>query len=255
MNQTGVKKVLITGAGGLLGAELVRSLVDCGYSVLATDVDSALAASRFDDDWRYSYPDSLEFKDLDLTDEQAVKKIFSVNDDLDGAVNAAYPKNSAYGNHFFDVKLSDFNENLALHLGSAFLFMKECAFYFKESPKDFSLVNIASVYGVCAPDFKIYEGTHMTMPVEYAAIKSGLLHLNRYVVNYISDSRFRINSVSPGGLLNGQEEPFIGQYTAKTHGTGLLSASDIAAAVKFLVSDDSYYVTGQNLIIDDGFSL
>ncbi len=99
------------------------------------------------------------------------------------------------------MSLDSFNENIALHLGSAFIFTQQCAKYFKNKNTPFTLVNISSIYGVIAPKFEIYNGTPMTMPVEYAAIKSAILHLNKYVVTYVNDSRFRINSVSPGGIF------------------------------------------------------
>ena len=249
------KKFVVTGAGGLLGAELVRSILQFGGAVIATDLDYDRMVGCFTDELRQTHNETLVFEDLDLNDELAVRRFFSRETDIDGAVNASYPKNRAYGNHFFDVKLSDFNENVALHLGSAFLFMQEAARYFKSNPKSFSLVNIASIYGVCTPDFSIYSETSMTMPVEYAAIKSGLLHLNRYVANYVADSRFRVNSVSPGGLLNDQSATFLEKYSSKTHGAGMLDASDISGAVRFLLSDHSKHITGQNLIIDDGFTL
>lgn len=250
-----MKKIIVAGAAGLLGSELVKALVDSGCKVIAMDLNTDKAMKRFDSDWLKAKSGLLVFAELDLNNEAGVKSFFASLTDVDGAVNATYPRNQAYGAHLFDVKLSDFNENLALHLGSAFLFMKECALYFKENHKSFSLVNVASIYGSFVPDFEIYEGTDMTMPVEYAAIKSSLLHLNRYVANYVGDSRFRINSVSPGGLTNNQSELFLKKYVRKTHGTGMLRASDITGTVKFLLSDDSNYITGQNLIIDDGFTL
>jgi NAD(P)-dependent dehydrogenase (short-subunit alcohol dehydrogenase family) len=112
-----------------------------------------------------------------------------------------------------------------------------------------------SIYGVVAPKFGIYEGTNMTKPVEYAAIKSALIHLSRYISTYISDTRFRINCVSPGGIFDNQAEPFLERYTAHTRGQGMLDTGDVLGAMLFLVSDMSIHITGQNLVVDDGFTL
>lgn len=112
-------------------------------------------------------------------------------------------------------------------------------------------MNTSSIYSVVAPDFSIYENTPMTMPIEYAAIKSGLLHINKY----INDSNFRINAVSSGGIFNSQPEPFLRAYKDKTMGAGMLDVSDIIGSVLFLLSDQSKYIVEQNLIVDDGFSL
>jgi len=106
-----------------------------------------------------------------------------------------------------------------------------------------------------APKFEIYEQTPMTMPVEYAAIKSAVLHLTKYASAYVSDSRFRVNCVSPGGLLDGQPEAFLNAYKNQTNGLGMLAAEDITGTIIFLLSDLSKAITGQNIVVDDGFSL
>lgn len=142
-----------------------------------------------------------------------------------------------------------------MHLGSSFLFTQQCAAYFKKHQTPLSLVNISSIYGVVAPDFTIYENTSMTMPVEYAAIKSGLLHLNKYAVKYVNNSCFRINSVSPGGIFDCQPEMFLEAYKKKPHGAGMLDVRNMVGSIIYLLSNQSEFVTGQNIVVDDGFSL
>lgn len=249
------KSILIVGAGGLLGSQIIQGALDQGANVIATDINyermqMLLTSLNIDTD-----TSSLKLLEMDITDENSVKNLFSKLDNVDGAVNATYPRNSTYGAHFFDVTLSSFNENLAMHLGSSFLFSQQCAAYFENKKTPFSLVNISSIYGVVAPDFSIYENTPMTMPIEYAAIKSALLHINKYISKYINDSNFRINAVSPGGIFDSQPESFLRAYKDKTMGAGMLEASDIIGSILFLLSEQSQYVVGQNLIVDDGFSL
>ena len=114
---------------------------------------------------------------------------------------------------------------------------------------------MASVYGVVAPNFQIYTGTEMTMPVEYAAIKAGLLNLSKYVTAYVNNSKFRVNSVSPGGILDDQNQKFLQAYKQHTLGKGMLEVNDVLGSIVFLLSNMSSYVNGQNIIIDDGFLL
>lgn len=249
------KTVLIVGAGGLLGSRLVEGALSQGAKVLAADIDIVKMQDQLVSIGIDTALPALRFLTVDITSEESVKSVFIENINIDGAVNASYPRNKSYGAHFFDVTLESFNENLALHLGSSFLFSQQCAVYFKKNHKPFSLVNISSIYGVVAPDFKIYENTPMTMPVEYAAIKSALLHLNKYVVKYVSDSKFRINSVSPGGIFDSQPENFLKAYKSKTHGAGMLDVESVIGSVLYLLSEQSEYVVGQNIIIDDGFTL
>lgn len=95
----------------------------------------------------------------------------------------------------------------------------------------------------------------MTMPVEYAAIKSALLHLNKYIVKYVNDSRFRVNAVSPGGIFDFQPAEFLEAYQKNTNGVGMLGVEDVIGSIIFLLSNHSRYVTAQNIIVDDGFHL
>lgn len=248
------KTILITGAAGLLGSQVTASILAQGAKVIAVDRSNSAMRHKFQD-LIQNYENSLTLVELDITDEVAVKQFFSGLNELSGAVNCAYPRNTQYGTSFLEVSLDSFNENLSLHLGSSFLFMQQCAALFVRQQSPMSVVNISSIYGVVAPKFSLYEGTPMTMPVEYAAIKSALLHLSKYVVAFIKDSRFRINSISPGGIFDNQPTPFIKAYQDSTNGHGMLSPSDIVGSITFLLSQQSQYITGQNITIDDGFTL
>ena len=249
------KTIVIAGAGGLLGSLLVSKIMAQGGRVIAADINKKAMSKRLeslDVDIKDEY---LTLTTLDITNEKSVSEFFLSHTDIDGAVNSTYPRNKKYGAHFFDVSLDSFNENLSLHLGSAFIFTQQCANYFNNKKESFSLVNISSIYGVVAPKFEIYENTSMTMPVEYAAIKSAIQHLNKYTVAYINDSRFRINCVSPGGIFDNQPDAFLNAYKKNTHGAGMLDVGEVIGSILFLLSEQSKYVTGQNIIVDDGFSL
>lgn len=249
------KTIIVAGAAGLLGSRLVAGILAQGGKVVAADISVETVKERLSDLGVDLADDRLQLKVFDITNSDSVKQFLAERSDIDGAVNATYPRNKTYGAHFFDVTLESFNENLSLHLGSAFLFTQQCAAYFNQHKTPFSLVNISSIYGVVAPKFDIYDNTPMTMPVEYAAIKSALLHLNKYAAAYINDSRFRINCVSPGGLFDHQPEAFLKAYKKNTHGAGMLDVEEMVGSVMYLLSEQSKYVTGQNIVVDDGFSL
>ncbi|MGH1429905.1 MAG: oxidoreductase [Neptuniibacter sp.] len=247
------KTILVAGASGLLGSKIVTELLRQGAEVIAADIDETpLLAKLSEIDEGLT---KVKFEKMDITNEAEVISFFEDCNCLDGAVNSTYPRNSNYGKHFFDVTMESFNENLSLHLGSAFLFAQQCAAYFKRKKSNFSLVNVSSVYGVVAPKFGIYENTEMTMPVEYAAIKSAILHLNKYIVAYVGDSKFRINCISPGGIFDHQPPEFLNSYCDATLGKGMLEPEDMLGTISYLLSDASKYVNAQNIIVDDGFSL
>ncbi|NRB68618.1 MAG: SDR family oxidoreductase [Vibrio sp.] len=256
MNQTlKDKKIVVAGAGGLLGANVVKSVLLAGGEVVATDISIEHLKTRLssvDVDVNSAH---LTICELDITDSEGLTRFWQQVEGITGAVNCTYPRTNSYGAKFFDVTLDSFNENVSIHLGSAFLFAQQCAAYFVDKELPFSLVNISSIYGVIAPKFSVYENTVMTMPVEYAAIKSAIIHLNKYVASYINDSRFRVNSVSPGGILDRQPAGFLEAYRKNTHGTGMLNVEEMTGTIVYLLSDLSRFVTGQNIIVDDGFSI
>ncbi|MBL96699.1 MAG: flagellin modification protein A [Legionellales bacterium] len=250
------KKILVIGAAGLLGIGLVKQLLIEGAEVVAVDINIDVLEKHLNSLDGLRYNAAVTFVNADFSKKKQVQKLFEdVGDSLTGAVNCAYPRNENYGKHFFDVDVNDFNENVSINLGSSFLFMQECARYFKSNNNDFSLVNISSIYGVIAPKFELYSNTDMTTPVEYSAIKSALIHLSRYVIKYVSDSRFRVNLVSPGGIYDEQPGNFLDAYKQETFGEGMLDVADILGSIIFLLSSASRFVNGQNIIVDDGFSI
>jgi len=249
------KKVLVVGAAGLLGYSLVRELLQQGAQVVAADINIERLQERFSEILLNTNQSGLELKQIDLTNKESMVSLFGSIEDLTGAVNCSYPRNKNYGRHFHHVTIEDFNENISLNLGSSFLFMQLCVDYFNKNKSPFSLVNISSVYGVIAPKFDIYNNTSMTMPVEYAAIKSGLIHLSKYVTKYVSDSNFRVNVVSPGGIFDHQPNEFLKAYKDETFGKGMLDVKDVLGTIVFLLSSMSHHVNGQNIVVDDGFSI
>ena len=249
------KTALVVGAAGLLGREIVSSIVKEGGRVVAADFNKEALETLtelFD-------ANQLITIEIDITSKESIKNVFHSIDSawggFDVAVNTAYPRNANYGRKVFDVTFEDFSENLGLHLGGYFLFMQQCAAYTKEKRAPLSVVNLSSIYGLMAPRFEIYDGTSMTVPVEYAAIKSALLHLNKYFTSFMKGTGFRVNSVSPGGLLDNQDEKFLSKYNAHCMEKGMLNPEDVTGAINFLLSDNSRYMSGQNLIVDDAFSV
>jgi len=139
-------------------------------------------------------------------------------------------------------------------LGGYFNTSQQFAKYFQKQ-KCGNIVNISSIYGVIAPKFEVYDNTSMTMPVEYAAIKSGLIHLTKYMAKYFKGMNIRVNTLSPGGIFDSQPEKFLEAYKKECLNKGILDKSDLKGTLVYLLSDMSKYVNGQNIVIDDGFSI
>ena len=249
------KTILVIGGGGRLGSAFCEGIVGAGGRVVVADFDLA-AATRVANDIG---DDTADAAQIDITQIASVTSVIRAAVDrhghIDGLVNSAYPRNANYGRKFEDVAYADFADNLSSHVGGIFLASQQYWAYLNEVAKPGCIVNIASIYGVIAPRFDIYNNTQMTMPVEYAAIKAAVIHLTKYMAKYFFGTATRVNCVSPGGILADQPEPFLSNYRRYCAEEGMLDRHDISGAVIFLLSDQARFVTGQNLVVDDGFSL
>tara|TARA_B110000014_G_scaffold260569_1_gene250580 strand:+ start:21381 stop:22154 length:774 start_codon:yes stop_codon:yes gene_type:complete len=248
------KTIILAGALGRIGKTLSNDLLEQGASVIALDIQESNPKEHKHQehkDYDYQMGDVSNGASVDSLFDYGVKKYGKI----DGAINTSYPRNENFGRHFFDVEYEDFCENISLHLGGYFLFMQKCAKFSALNDLPFSLVNFSSVYGVIAPKFDMYEGTDMTVAVEYAAIKPAIQHLTKYVAAYTKGSNFRVNCISPGGILDGQDPKFLERYKKNSRTKGMLDPEDLSGAVLFLCSDMSKSICGQNIIVDDGFTL
>ena len=95
----------------------------------------------------------------------------------------------------------------------------------------------------------------MTSPVEYSVIKSALIQLTKYMAKYLKGTNIRVNAISPGGIFDNQPDMFLKNYSRLSLSKGMLRTEDLKGTILFLLSDESTYVNGQNIVIDDGFSL
>ena len=251
------KRVVVTGGAGLLGRTFCAAVVQHGGHVIVADKNLD-AAQQVVQSLKGLYTGAADAAMLDITDGDSVNTLIEYvharYGRVDAVVNNAYPRNSQYGRSMENVEYIDFCENVGMHLGGYFLVMQKFAGYFQREGSG-NIVNLSSIYGFVAPRFNIYEGTSMTMPVEYAAIKSGVLHLTRYFAQYLKGSNIRVNALSPGGILDRQPETFLKHYRSQCAVKGMLDPVDLAGTLVYLLSDLSKNVDGQNLVVDDGFSL
>ena len=173
---------------------------------------------------------------------------------IDAAIHSAYPRSAGWGAPFEKIQQEHLNEDLSRHLGGAILFSQRLLEFFKQQGHG-NLIHISSIMGVVTPRFENYTGTKMTSPIEYTAIKAALIAMTRYLAKYYRGNNIRVNCISPGGILDQQPASFLERYRSCCNDKGMLDAEDLVGTVFYLLSDQSRYVTGQNLIVDDGFSL
>ncbi len=251
------KVIVVTGGGGLIGRAFVKGILKNGGLAVVADV-SLDAAVQLVEELKSSHPGKIEAAWLDITNLNSISNLIEGlqrrHGKIDAVINNAYPRNKNYGRKLEDVTYADFCENVNSHLGGYFLVAQQFCLAFKQQGFG-NVINMSSIYGIMSPRFDIYDGTPMTMPVEYAAIKSAIVQLTSYFAQYFKGTGIRVNSLSPGGILAGQPDDFLKAYKGHCASKGMLAPDDVVGTLLFLLSDESRYINGQNLLVDDGFSI
>lgn len=249
--------ILVTGGAGLLGRAFCSEVVKNGGVAVIADIQLAeaerLSASLND----VAAGCSLAVR-IDITDEQSVRSAIAATAErfgrIDAVVNNAYPRNKTWGAPLSETTYANFCENISMHLGGYFQVMKIFSEYFSKNGGG-KVVNMASIYGVMMPRNSIYAGTQMSMSVEYAAIKSSIVHLTKFFAHHFRGQGVTVNCISPGGILDGQPESFLQSYREFCNSKGMLNPIDVTGTLSYLLSPAADCVTGQNIVVDDGFSL
>jgi len=246
--------VVISGGAGRIGSALSRAVVENGGKVIIGDINreqaNKLVLDLGDKNALFFEGNLTELNTVNQMIENGLNKYGKI----DAAVHCAYPVSEQWGARFEDLKPEGLEKDLFNQLGGAILFSQRIIHHFRKQGHG-NLVHISSIQGVAAPKFDHYEGTDMVSPIEYSAIKAGIISITRYLAKYCKNQNIRVNCISPGGILSGQPESFLSKYKKDCLSKGMLDATDITGALIFLLSDQSKYVNGQNIIVDDGWSL
>jgi NAD(P)-dependent dehydrogenase (short-subunit alcohol dehydrogenase family) len=248
------KVVLITGAGGLIGGAIAHGATGARAQVVLVDIDASRLACVSDQLPGQNHISVVADASSPEGIQLAIDKAVDCFGKLDAAVHCAYPRSAGWGARFEDLKKEHLDSDLSLQLGGAILCSQRLLEFFKLQGFG-NLVHIASIMGVTTPKFENYEGTKMSSPLEYTAIKAALIATTKYLAKYYKGKGIRVNCISPGGILDQQSEIFLDKYRACCNEKGMLDAEDIVGTVLYLLGDQSCYITGQNIVIDDGWSL
>ena len=248
------KVILITGACGLIARELVQtlSLKNANLILVDSDKDKLDALQKnLNCSRTFCFPTNLldfdsHAKILDFTKSSFEK--------LDCVIHLAYPKTSSWGTPFGKLSQNHLLEDLNGQLALPILFSQNVLKFFEEQNSG-NLIHVSSIQGIAAPKFEHYEGTEMVSPIEYTAVKAALIAITKYLAKLSKNKNIRVNCISPGGVLAGQPNSFIQKYKSSCVNKGMLDPRDLIGAFLFLISDESQFITGQNIIVDDGWSL
>jgi 2-deoxy-D-gluconate 3-dehydrogenase len=259
---------IVTGGAGLLGTEFCKTLAEAGASVAVVDLNIEAAKKVADALTKDGY--RVKGFGTDITKPDSVKglvaSILSDFGRLDVLVNSAAldpkfdpdaaSKGIAPGN-FEEYPLDQWNAALNVNLTGMFLITQACVRPMIENGKKGSIINICSHYGLNGPDQRIYikNGKRVAFkPVYYTVTKGGVLGFTKYLAAYYANTEIRVNALTPGGVYNNHEEYFVKNYSAKTILGRMAHKDEMNGALLFLASDASSYMTGNNVVVDGGWT-
>ena len=253
------RAALLTGGAGHIGLAIAESLLELGARLVLSDLPGEALERRFRK-LDALYPGRVGLAPADLLDEAstraAVRSALATHGGLDILVhNAAFvgtTQVSGWAEPLERQTVGAWDAAHRVNLTAAFVLAQAAAPALRASGSG-SVVFVGSIYGVVGPDMGLYEGTSMQNPGAYGASKAGLLQLARYLATVLAPA-VRVNSLSPGGVSRGQPEVFRERYEQRTPLRRMAVEEDIKGAVAFLASDLSAYVTGQNIMVDGGWT-
>ncbi len=254
------KRALITGATGGIGQEIALTIAELGGDLILVDIPNSnyeLIKKSILDNWSVS----IKCIDCDLEDESSrdalIREIVESNVNLDILINnAAFVGDSnlkGWIEEFSKQSIETWNRAIEVNLTAPFHLCQAFTPLLKHS-KSGSIINVASIYGVNAPDYSLYKGTSMGNPAGYSVSKGGLIQFTRWLSTTIAPD-IRVNSISPGGVWRNQPKNFVECYESKTPLERMATEEDFKGIIAYLASDMSKYVTGQNINIDGGWTV
>jgi NAD(P)-dependent dehydrogenase (short-subunit alcohol dehydrogenase family) len=260
---------VVTGGVGLLGTEFCRTLAEAGAAVAVVDLNGEKCAAVATDLTKAGYKALGIATDITQPDSvnAMVAKVVSTFGRLDVLVNSAAldpkfdPDAVAKGiapGKFEEYPLEQWNAALNVNLTGTFLVTQTCVKQMVVQGKKGSIINICSTYGLNGPDQRIYrkaDGSQPAFkPVYYTVTKAGIVGFTKYLAAYYMETEIRVNMLTPGGVYNNHDELFAKNYSAKTILGRMARKDEMNGALLFLASDASSYMTGNNVVVDGGWT-
>ena len=266
------KTALITGAAGLLGIEHAAALLESGASVVITDINEQALASVLIALSKNYDPAMITTEVMDVSKLAEIRKVaehlWSNDIHINVLVNNAAIDPKVKGDQgvletsrLENFPLEQWDLQVAVGLTGAFLCAQVFGTAMAKNGMGGVILNIASDLSVFSPDQRLYrkdglpENMQPVKPVTYSVIKAGLIGLTRYLATYWARNGVRTNALSPGGVFNGHGDEFVWRLSQLIPIGRMANRDEYRAAIQFLCSDASSYMTGQNIVLDGGRSV
>jgi NAD(P)-dependent dehydrogenase (short-subunit alcohol dehydrogenase family) len=259
------KNAIVTGAAGILGRGFCAGLAEFGANVAVVDLVLE-AAEQLAEELKQQYGIKAVAVKCDVSSPDEVTEMVSNVHQALGKIhilhnNAAGKSDdlNAFFESFEDYSLEQWRDIMSVNLDGMFLVAQAVGKHMVLNQVRGSIIQTASIYGVLAPDQRIYEGSYylgrkINTPAVYSASKSGVVGLTKYLSTYWAEKGIRVNAITPGGVESGQNDQFKENYSRRIPLGRMAQKEEMVGALVYLASDASSYVTGQNIIIDGGLS-
>ena len=259
---------IVTGGVGLLGAEFCKTLAEAGAAVAVVDLNASASQAVADTLTNSGHKAQAFAVDITKPDSvnAMVENVLSAFGRIDILVNSAAldpkfdpdaVKKGITPGAFEDYPLEQWNAALNVNLTGMFLITQACVKPMLAQGKKGSIINICSTYGLNGPDQRIYikDGERVAFkPVYYTVTKAGVMGFTKYLAAYYAGTDIRVNALTPGGVFNNHEDYFVKNYSAKTIIGRMAKKDEMNGALLFLASDASSYMTGNNVVVDGGWT-
>ena len=260
------KTAIVTGGGGILGQGFCEVLAAYGANVAVFDVNEA-SAGKTVEALKQSAPAANALAvacDVSSAGSvgQAVERVVKAFGGVDILHNNAATKTGNLADFFApfeEYRIETWREIMGVNIDGMFLMAQAVGKQMVAQGRGGSIIQTASIYGVVAPDQRIYEGSQymgrpINTPAVYSASKAAVIGLTKYLASYWGAHGIRVNTLTPGGVESGQNDVFSRKYSARVPLARMARADEMQSALLFLASDASSYMTGQNLVIDGGLT-
>ena len=266
------KTALITGASGLLGEQHASALLETGAKVILTDISKENLDLTKKTLGKIYNPSKIISEVMDVTDKKNIiyvsEKLIEQEIRIDILINNAAidikvdkEKNKKNNLHLENLSLREWNSQIDVGLKGAFLCSQIFGTQMALDKKGGVILNIASDLSVISPDQRLYEDPNISKefqfvkPITYSVIKTGLIGLTKYIATYWASDGVRCNALSPGGVLNNQDDKFIDRLNKLIPLARMAEKDEYRSTIQFLCSDASSYMNGQNIVVDGGRSI
>lgn len=259
------KVVVVTGGAGILGQHFCAGLAEAGAKVAVVDLQEAKAI-KLAEYITQQYSTEAIGVSCDVSQPESVNAMVTNVVSHFGEINILHNNAAAKSDNleaffapFEEYSLDQWRRIMAVNLDGMFLVAQSVGQQMITQGKGGSIIQTASIYGVLAPDQRIYDGSlylgrSINTPAVYSVSKAGVIALTKYLSTYWAKQGIRVNSLTPGGVESGQNHEFKHRYSERIPLNRMAESFEMVGALLYLASDASSYVTGQNLIVDGGLT-